>query len=196
MSDQAGRADFSRLYRTMLDELGAGRYRAGQRLSVKEIADRLHVSPTPIREILSRLVGRGVIEERRSEGYYLTRLEVRDVADLYRLHGHCTGLALRELAWPPILPGVTTEDGWALLACLVESSDNLMLRDVRLYLDDRLRIVRHFEGRAFDGLAAEAGELANLCAVSDRAMLRRAVRRFYKRRITAAPTLALLLARS
>lgn len=196
MSEQAGRADFSRLYRTILDELGAGHYRAGQRLGVKEIADRLHVSPTPIREILSRLVGRGVIEERRSEGYYLTRLEVRDVADLYRLHGHCTGLAIRELAWPPLLPGVTLEDGWSLLSCLVEGTGNLMLRDVRIYLDDRLRVVRHFENLALDGLAAEALELADLCARPDRAMLRRAVARFYKRRVAAAPTLALLLARS
>lgn len=196
MSDHVGRADFSRLYRTLLEDIGAGRYRAGQRLSVKEIADRLHVSPTPIREILSRLVGRGLVEERRSEGYYLTRLEIRDIADLYRLHSHCTGLAIRELAWPPIRAGYTPEDAWSLLSSLVEATGNLILRDVHIYLDDRLRVVRHFEEVAITACVAEASELAALCALPDRRALRQAATRFYRRRIAAAPTLALLLARA
>lgn len=196
MSDQPGRADFSRLYRTILEELGTGQYHAGQRLGVKEMADRLHVSPTPVRELMSRLVGRGVIEERRSEGYYLARLGVRDIADLYRLHGHCTDLAIRDLPWPPDLPDPMPEDGWSILSTLVDRTDNLVLRDTRAYLGDRLRVLRHFEGLAIDGIALEASELAHLCAPPDRAGLRRAVTRFYRRRIAAAPTLALLLGRA
>jgi DNA-binding Lrp family transcriptional regulator len=196
MSDQPGRADFSRLYRTILDELGTGRYRAGQRLGVKEMADRLHVSPTPIRELMSRLVGRGVIEERRSEGYYLSRLEVRDIADLYRLHGQCTDLAIRELPWPPVPLDPMPGDGWSIITCLVDQTGNLILRDARAYLGDRLRVIRHFEDLAIDGIAAESDDLARLCTAPDRALLRRAVARFYKRRIAAAPGLALLLGRA
>lgn len=196
MVDQPGRADFSRLYRTILDELGTGQYRAGQRLGVKEMADRLHVSPTPIRELMSRLVGRGVIEERRSEGYYLARLEVRDIADLYRLHGQCTDLAIRELTWPPALPVTMPQDGWSIISCLVDQTGNLILRDARAYLGDRLRVIRHFEDLAIDGIAAESRDLARLCTSPARAVLRRAIARFYKRRIAAAPGLALLLGRA
>lgn len=196
MSDHPGRADFSRLYRLILEELGTGQFRAGQRLGIKEMADRLHVSPTPIRELMSRLVGRGVIEERRSEGYYVARLEVRDIADLYRLHGLCADLAIRDVPWPPILPDILPEDSWSILSTLVDRTDNLVLRDTCAYLDDRLRVLRHFEGVTIDGIAVEASELAQLCASPDRAALRRAVTRFHKRRIAAAPALALLLGRA
>ncbi|MFX4813586.1 GntR family transcriptional regulator, partial [Acinetobacter baumannii] len=77
---------FDDLYAQVSAQLVDGRYRPGDRINLKELSTRLAVSVTPLREVLSRLVGRGVVTERRSEGYYLARLDARDIGDLYRLH--------------------------------------------------------------------------------------------------------------
>jgi len=189
------RFDFDDLYHAVLNRLADGRYPLGGRISVKQLADSLNVSPTPLREILSRLVGRGLVEERRSEGYYLARLDPPGLADLYRLHGDCVDLALRSLLhFPP--PQEPANDAWAVLASLVRASERAILQSVQAYIDERLRIVRRCERQVCDEAAAiSSWEAARY--QDDLGLLRKSVARFHKTRIAASrPIIELANARA
>jgi len=85
MNDDAAReAAFARAYR-MIRTTVEQRADAGQRLLVGDLTRSTGLSPTPVREALSRLVGEGLVEERRGGGYYVPRLDARDIAEFYTL---------------------------------------------------------------------------------------------------------------
>ena len=54
MSERVARAIFDELYAAVSALLVEGRYRPGDRIGLKELATQLHVSVTPLREIMSR----------------------------------------------------------------------------------------------------------------------------------------------
>jgi DNA-binding GntR family transcriptional regulator len=62
-----------------------GRLRPGQRLVVQELAERLGVGRTPIREALITLAGIGVVEIRPNRGAVIRSVGVREVRDFYLL---------------------------------------------------------------------------------------------------------------
>jgi DNA-binding GntR family transcriptional regulator len=62
-----------------------GRLRPGQRLVVQELADRLGVGRTPIREALITLAGIGVVEIRPNRGAVIRSVGAREVRDFYLL---------------------------------------------------------------------------------------------------------------
>ena len=62
-----------------------GRLRPGQRLVVQELAERLSVGRTPIREALITLAGIGVVEIRPNRGAVIRSVGAREVRDFYLL---------------------------------------------------------------------------------------------------------------
>lgn len=143
MPDRVGRAKFDDLYALVSAMLADGRYRPGDRIGLKDLASQLHVSVTPLRQVLSRLVGCDIVTERRSEGYYLARFDARDIADLYRLHFACIERALD--AAPGMMFALPSADIWEMLCAIVDASGNTILSDVYRYLDGRLKLIRRAE---------------------------------------------------
>jgi DNA-binding GntR family transcriptional regulator len=194
MTEPKDRVHFDALYTNVLGFLDDGVYRPGDRIGIKELADRLTVSPTPMREILSRLVGRGLVEERRSEGYYLRKLDAPDIADLYDLHGVIVGRALRASGGIQVdraLAGVASP--WSAFDQLVEASGNSALIDTHRHIAARLRLLRRCETSVFPDLLAEADRLLTL--LRQPAVASRAVRLFHHRRVRHARQLAFCVAR-
>ena len=66
-------------------------------LNESELAARLHVSRTPLREALSRLVTEGMLEFYPNRGFFPRSLDDREVLDLYEVRAVLEGLAF-ELA--------------------------------------------------------------------------------------------------
>jgi DNA-binding transcriptional regulator YhcF (GntR family) len=194
MTDPKGRPQFEDLYAQARDALASGTYQPGARIGVKDLAARIVTSTTPAREILSRLVGLGLVEEHRTEGYYLKTLDEHQAASLYRLHGACVEAALRAGGAPLDLFSAP-DDAWSAFDTLVAASGDAVLRDVRRYLDARLRLLRRCEAALFDDLPAEAHALAAGLGSPRRPDRRSASRVFHRRRIDAARQLAFLLTR-
>jgi DNA-binding GntR family transcriptional regulator len=98
MSDDAAReAAFARAYRMIraaIDQTAS----PGQRLLVGDFTRITRLSPTPVREALSRLVGEGLIEEHRGGGYFVPRLDMRDVVEFYAMVRAVTSAAISERA--------------------------------------------------------------------------------------------------
>lgn len=193
MPNRVERAKFGDLYAQVSALLVDGRYRPGDRIGLKDLATRLNVSVTPLREVLSRLVGRGVITEQRSEGYYLARLDARDIADLYALHNALLDRALRtDLA---MWPGDGADDIWATFHTIVARCGDTILADTHHYLEDRLKLVRRCDTQLFGDGQPESAALWRSLRTSDLQQARGQCRAFRDLRVAAAAELALAFGR-
>ena len=76
-----GEVAFSKLMKAI--EIGI--YQPGDRLREVEIADRLQLSRTPIREALRRLEAEKIVEHRPRVGAIVRRLEQTEVVELYEM---------------------------------------------------------------------------------------------------------------
>lgn len=184
---------------TLRSGLRTGSFGVEQRLAATEIAADLKLSATPVREALSRLAGEGLVEDRRGQGYFVRRLTGADVADLYRL-----SLAVMMIAEEPRGLGFSGPslsaaerqaspvervehlfEGWVLQA------GGGLLAAAHGRLQARLAPIRRLEPLVIPDLAAEADDL-EAAAAGDRPRRQAALRRFHRRRIRLADTLARL----
>ena len=83
------------VYRRIKTEIREGALRSGQRLKEVELAARLEVSRTPVREAIRRLASEGLIELGAGRGMAITTLDRRQVAELYDLRAALEGTAAR-----------------------------------------------------------------------------------------------------
>ncbi len=81
-------------YSMILDAIDTGIYRPGDRLVESELAERLGVSRTPIREALQRLETQSLLV-RDGRSLIVASLDHSQVAELYVVRGELEGLAAR-----------------------------------------------------------------------------------------------------
>ncbi|MEM1273328.1 MAG: GntR family transcriptional regulator [Pseudomonadota bacterium] len=72
-------------YRAVLEAVRSGTYAPGDRLRETEIAARLSISRTPIREAMRRLEADGIVEHRARIGAVVRRLSHTEVVELYEM---------------------------------------------------------------------------------------------------------------
>ena len=77
------------VYTALLQAIADRRITPGERLRLDELAEQLHVSRTPIRDALSRLVAQGLVQPFGRRGLCVTRLDADDLAQLYDLRLMC-----------------------------------------------------------------------------------------------------------
>jgi DNA-binding GntR family transcriptional regulator len=83
------------VFRSLCEALQAGSYRAGDRLREEEVAQRLNVSRTPVREALGRLAARGFVEPAGGRGLIVRSLDIGEVLELYAMREILEGAAAR-----------------------------------------------------------------------------------------------------
>lgn len=86
-----GEAAFRALRRAIQD----GVYRPGDRLREEEVARRLDVSRTPVREALGRLTAKGLAVPAPGRGLVVRRLDAAEVLELYSMREILEGAAAR-----------------------------------------------------------------------------------------------------
>ena len=79
-------------------DIAAGRFRPGERINEKLLADRLGVSRTPIREALLRLEIEGVVVCNSRRSYNVRVLTVEDVREIYETLGILEGAVVSAVA--------------------------------------------------------------------------------------------------
>jgi DNA-binding GntR family transcriptional regulator len=72
-------------YEALRSLILSGALKPGERLGERELARRINVSRTPLREALQRLERDGLVESKRGLGYRPVSFEPRAVADIYGL---------------------------------------------------------------------------------------------------------------
>ena len=86
-------------YNRIWDMILSGELQLGARLDERELAERLKVSRTPVREAINRLVQDRVIVREAYRGNYIAKLNKQEVSDVYVVRKELEGLAMR-LALP------------------------------------------------------------------------------------------------
>ncbi len=81
-------------YELILDAIDEGTYRPGDRMVESELADRLGVSRTPIREALQRLETQSLLK-RDGRSLIVASLDHNQLAELYAVRAELEGLAAR-----------------------------------------------------------------------------------------------------
>jgi DNA-binding GntR family transcriptional regulator len=85
---------FQTLHAAIID----GRLRPGARLPIEELAQRMRMSPMPIREALRRLDAAGLVDNIPHRGARVTELSVIDLAEVYEARLALELLAVRHAA--------------------------------------------------------------------------------------------------
>lgn len=84
-----------RAQRAIEHDIASGTYKAGQRLDEREIASRLNVSRTPVREALNRLASIGLVDARPNQGCFVASLTFQDFLQQYELMADLEALCAR-----------------------------------------------------------------------------------------------------
>ncbi|MSU90243.1 FCD domain-containing protein [Rhodobacteraceae bacterium 2CG4] len=82
-------------YRALLEEIRTGRLRPGERLRETELAARLGVSRTPIREAIRQLEADGLVAHAPRQGATVRMLDYAEVMELYEMRAVLEGTAAR-----------------------------------------------------------------------------------------------------
>lgn len=82
-------------YRRLMAEIRLGTLRPGDRLLEVELAQRLGISRTPVREAIRLLEGDGLVVHLPRQGASVRRLDAVEVTELYEMRGVLEGTAAR-----------------------------------------------------------------------------------------------------
>lgn len=190
--DLHGRDQFERCYHLLQERLADGHYRPGERIGVTALAADLMISQTPVREVLSRLVGEGLVHDRRGNGYYSVRLDAVEVAGLYSLQLLYLGEALRKPRQPtacsPALTG-SQLNAQFMFNCILENGAGPILMEAAGRTYARLRPIIRVEQAVLPGFEDEQEQL-QAAFRTGRPTLRRVIARYFRRRVNAATALA------
>ena len=93
------------VYRTLLMWIMEGELRPGEKLLDKELADKMGVSRTPVREALRRLEDKGLVESSANRWTRVTDISIEEPAKIYPIIW-----TLEELAIVTAMPNITDAD--------------------------------------------------------------------------------------
>ena len=180
-----------------------GELEPGDRVTAKDVAERLRLSATPAREALSRLAGEGVLEERRGDGFFVPELAAADIAVLFRLAEQFLLMSLERPSpsqRPAAMLDLAPHDDPVraverLFLLWVSEGGNGVIAEGFRKIALRLSPVRRREAEVLEGLAPEAQALFDLADPGAWSRRPPAVRTFFARRAPLAEPLAALLQR-
>jgi DNA-binding GntR family transcriptional regulator len=127
-----GRSSASDAYERLLSEIEEGGLPPGTRLREAELADRLAISRTPVREALKRLELQGLVTHEPHHGAVIASLEYGQVTELYLLREILEGSAARLAAQ------YATETEIGILQRMVERDRTLVDQPRQLSQANRL----------------------------------------------------------
>ena len=201
---------FERVYHALKEQLGSGRFAAGEHLEPAALSRDLNASITPVRDALHRLAGEGLVETPRSDGFRTPQVTEVGLRHLYRWNGALLELAARarKSATAPAHARLAPDAEGSDAAGPVERTESLFLKVAAragnpehlaavARLNDRLRPIRQAELALLDEPQAELGTIAAQLADPLQLALRRSLAAYHRRRErVVGEIVAALVARS
>ncbi|MGJ4889750.1 GntR family transcriptional regulator [Bradyrhizobium sp. HKCCYLRH3099] len=83
------------VFRALCSALEKGLYRSGDRLREDEVAQKLNVSRTPVREAFGKLVAKGWVQPGGGRGLIVRSLDPNEILELYAMREILEGAAAR-----------------------------------------------------------------------------------------------------
>jgi DNA-binding GntR family transcriptional regulator len=181
-------ATFERVYVALKAQIVDGRFEPGQHLEPGTLSQDLAASITPVRDALHRLVGEGLVETPRGDGFRMPLVTEMGLRHLYRWN-----LALLELATRSGMPGAAAhaqsrptsdilELTESLFTAIAGASGNPEHHAAVARLNERLRRVRKVELGLVAGLHEEMLKLDAALAGGALNALRRLLLAYHRKR--------------
>ncbi|GLV25841.1 GntR family transcriptional regulator [Sphingobium sp. Cam5-1] len=177
-----------RVYVAVKARLRAGHYPMGYRLEASRIADELHASMTPVRDVLNRLAGERLVQVSPGDGFFVPTLDEATIRDLLEWNGyvllHVLRLNLPQAEETASLryPMNTAERTADLFLRIARRQDNRELVAAIASNNDRLAPLRAVEDRIFGDVALEVTMLTDAFNLEDIKSLTSLVRSYHRRR--------------
>jgi DNA-binding GntR family transcriptional regulator len=95
LADNNGQSRSEAVYQALSQGLREGLYRPGDRLREEEVAQRLNVSRTPVREAFGRLAAKGFVQPAGARGLVVRNLTMSEILELYAMREILEGAAAR-----------------------------------------------------------------------------------------------------
>jgi len=193
---------FERVYLAIREELGSGRLAAGDPLEPAILSQGLNASITPVRDALHRLVGEGLVEAPRSDGFRMPIVTEIGLRHLYRWNCALLELAVRTAATTNAVAPAEFHDAGdeamlvrteLLFVAIAARAGNTEHVAAIVRAGDRLRASRRIELRLLPDCAAELDRLAQLHQDAASAPLRQAIHHYHRRRERLAPEIVAAL---
>jgi DNA-binding GntR family transcriptional regulator len=86
------------IYQRLCEQLMAGRYRPGQKLKLRDVADELGTSLTPVREAMARLIADQALVQSGQAGFYVPLLDIARFVEVRDLRLALEGMAAASAA--------------------------------------------------------------------------------------------------
>jgi DNA-binding GntR family transcriptional regulator len=185
-----------RIYSDLKEVLFSGPVRPSQRIDVDALAEHYHVSTMPIRLLLNRMVGAGVLEVVPHEGYVIPGATERRIRDVHRWNQKILMLAL-ETAMDDDVPAEFPElsldaedvvaETEALFLAIADFSDTGETRRAISNVNDRLRPIRRLDTGDLIDVASEIKAFREAWQSRDLHTLHRLVWQYHDRRLALVP---------
>ena len=120
----------NQVYQILKDDICEGRFAPGQWLQENELAERLCVSRSPIREALRQLASDGLVVEIPNKGVFVKEFTARDIEEIFDLR-----VLLEDYAISKLQHHLTTADMQQLIDCLKEMERLHAQKNLRAYTD-------------------------------------------------------------
>jgi len=84
-----------RIFEKLQQTIFSGKFKSGERITEKEIAEKLRVSRTPVREALYRLASTGMIKIIPHRGFIISKWSAKEIKDVMEIRVALEMLAVR-----------------------------------------------------------------------------------------------------
>ena len=123
----------SRVFQGVEEQIATGQMKDGEKLDEASLAERFHVSRTPVREALLQLVGSGLATQIPRRGCFVRAPSFREMIEMFEvmseLEGMCARLAARRIC---------DQQLFALQQSNIECEDAIKANDSDLYYQKNL----------------------------------------------------------
>jgi DNA-binding transcriptional MocR family regulator len=180
---------FERIYYALKEQLGSGRYSSGEHLEPAALADDLCASITPVRDALHRLVGEGLVEAPRGDGFRTPMVTEVGLRHLYRWNAMVLDAAARAGGSRGVEPAqlpperddrVTVTEYLFLTVARISANAEHVATTARL--NDRLRPIRRVELELLAEVDTELDALMATLLDQQAGALRRPLAAYHRRR--------------
>lgn len=83
------------VFRLLSEEIFSGKLEPGAKLNIREIADRVGVSVTPVREALNQLASMGLVDMVPHRSPEVKRLSIDEIVEVYYIRAALEGISAR-----------------------------------------------------------------------------------------------------
>ena len=194
----------SRVYSVVKTELLDGTLRTGEWIDVPALAQRIGVSPTPVRYALFELAGEGLIQAHDRQGFHTFAFDDESLRDLFELRSDLFLVAASsavaatrspELAATAPEPEDISHAVTSFFADLAGAARRPQLRQAIERIDDRLRPVQRAKLEIVPGLKEEYRAIASAWRQRDMATLAATVKAACQLRLSLVPDILAALRR-